>query len=191
MQDPIAIDDSLVLDYVNIQQVLAKQLEDGSVGYMLEHKTFPEYTLREYRAMAEKYGQKYKDFDVQQMEDEYWIKLKQQSQSWEPYIPRYSIDNSYSVFCPDTKIWHLANFTGEESEIHQVNFYLFYTIILMSLACYFFSNRIHEKLILNVILIIILGWNTTIRWNPKTICLLRLSIFRISISSRGWQPVCD
>lgn len=49
MQDPIAVDDSLVLDNVTIQQVLTKQLEDGSIGYMLESKTFREYTLGEYR----------------------------------------------------------------------------------------------------------------------------------------------
>lgn len=140
MQEPIAMDDSLVLAHIKIQHVLAKHLEDGSIGYLLESKTFPEYTLREYRAMAEKYGQNYEDFDVQQMEDEYWNKLKQQTHSWESYIPRYAIDNSFSVFCPDTKIWHLANFTGEESEIHQVNVYLFYTFIFRRLACYFFSS---------------------------------------------------
>lgn len=55
MQDPIAVDDSLVLDHVNIQQAIVKKLQDGSIGYILEHKTFPEYTLGEYRTMAEKY----------------------------------------------------------------------------------------------------------------------------------------
>lgn len=128
MQDPIDIDDSIVLHYVNNQQVVAKQLEDGSVGYMLEPTTSPAYTLKEYRTMAEMYGENFKDFDVQQMEDEYWNKLEQQSKSWESYTPRYSIDNMYSVFRQDTKIWHLANFTGKESEIHQVNVYLFHPL---------------------------------------------------------------
>lgn len=124
MKAPIAVEDSLKLDHVLIQQVLEKQLADGSIGYMLDTKKIPEITFGEYRTMAEKYDQKYKNFDVSQLEDEFWKKMNEQKRDWEAYVPRYSVDNNFSLFNPDTQIWNFSKFTGQESEIHDVNIYI-------------------------------------------------------------------
>lgn len=119
----IPVENSLKLEHVNIQQVFAKQLADGSIGYMLDVKTIPNITFGEYRRMIEKYEDKYKNFDINQIEDEFWNKLKEQTDDWEAYLPRYAIDNSFSLFDPDIQIWNLSKFTGHESEIHAVNIF--------------------------------------------------------------------
>lgn len=136
MENPISIRESLKLKNVQIQKVAAKQLPNGSIGYMLNTSTTSDVTFNEYREMAQKYGQQYDTFGMTHMEDKFWEMLNKQTKDWEAYLPRYSIDNSFSLFAPSTQFWNLAKFTGQESEIHRVN------ILILNIFLEFLCNII-------------------------------------------------
>lgn len=51
------MDESTVLNYLIMQHVESKQLPNGSIGYMLGHTTFSDYTLGYYQLLPQNVGE--------------------------------------------------------------------------------------------------------------------------------------
>lgn len=123
MSDSLVVKDSTKLKHTRIQRVVAKQSKDGSKGYLMDSIQVSECCYGQYREIAQKYDEKYRNYGVKELENEHWSKLNEQSNSWEAYLPRYAVDNNFSVLSPNSSIWNLNNFTGDDSDIHQVNIF--------------------------------------------------------------------
>lgn len=122
IKEPIQPNSDETLNVIK-QQFIEKRIGDVK-GYNLgPNYIVPDYTFEKYKEEAILHEGKFENKSVEQLEDEFWATLEEQSSSWYAFHPKYSVDNSFTLFPPESNIWKLGDFNEQQSEIHKVREY--------------------------------------------------------------------